>query len=100
MIRSNSLFRLAMALLACCAPAFAQNNLSVHWEELTGPDFVQAIHQSQGVCLLPFGIIEKHGPHLPLGTDLINVRYVTEKAALQEYVATPVPPGVAARPWC
>ena len=74
-----------MALLACCAPAFAQNNFSVHWEELTGPDFVQAIHQSQGVCLLPFGIIEKHGPHLPLGTDLINVRYVTEKAAQQEY---------------
>ncbi len=57
----------------------------MHWEELTGPDFIAAIHQSQGVCLLPFGIIEKHGPHLPLGTDLINVRYVTEKAALQEY---------------
>jgi creatinine amidohydrolase len=85
MIRSSSLLRLAMALLACCSSAFAQNNLSVHWEELTGPDFVQAIHQSQGVCLLPFGIIEKHGPHLPLGTDLINVRYVTDKAAQQEY---------------
>ena len=66
-------------------PAAAQNNLSVHWEELTGPDFIAAIHQAQGVCVLPFGIIEKHGPHLPLGTDLINVRFVTEKAAQQEY---------------
>ena len=57
----------------------------MHWEELTGPDFIAAIHKSQGLCVLPFGIIEKHGPHLPLGTDLINVRYVTEKAAQQEY---------------
>jgi creatinine amidohydrolase len=40
---------------------------------------------AQGVCLLPFGIIEKHGPHLPLGTDLINVRYASQHAAQQEY---------------
>jgi len=59
--------------------------LSVHWEELTGPDFIQAIQQAQGVCVLPFGILEKHGAHLPLGTDLINVRYVTEKAAQKNY---------------
>lgn len=66
---------------------FAQNTqkLSAKWEELTGPDFISAIRQSQGVCLLPFGIIEKHGPHLPLGTDLINVRYATEQAVKQEY---------------
>jgi creatinine amidohydrolase len=79
------LLRLALVLLAGCLPAVAQSNLSVHWEELTGPDFIAAIHQSHGVCVLPFGIIEKHGPHLPLGTDLINVRFVTEKAAQQEY---------------
>jgi creatinine amidohydrolase len=59
--------------------------LSAKWEELTGPDFVQAIHQAQGVCVLPFGIIEKHGAHLPLGTDLINVRYAVEHAVDQEY---------------
>lgn len=62
-----------------------QSGLSVHWEELTAPDFAQAIHRAQGVCVLPFGIIEKHGPHLPLGTDLINIRYLAEKAAQQEY---------------
>jgi hypothetical protein len=28
----------------------------------------------------------KNGPHLPLGTDLLNVRYVVEQAAQQEYV--------------
>jgi creatinine amidohydrolase len=79
------LLRLGVALLSACLPAFAQNNLSVHWEELTGPDFISAIHQANGVCLLPFGIIEKHGPQLPLGTDLINVRFLAEKAAQQEY---------------
>ena len=85
MISPRVLLRLAATLLTACLPAIAQNTLSVHWEELTGPDFITAIHQAQGVCLLPFGIIEKHGPHLPLGTDLINVRYLTEKAAQQEY---------------
>lgn len=77
----------AMLLLAGAAVAGAQEKsaLSAKWEELTGPDFISAIHQAQGVCLLPFGIIEKHGPHLPLGTDLINVRYATEHAAQEEY---------------
>jgi creatinine amidohydrolase len=59
--------------------------LSVHWEELTGPDFVEAIQRSQGTCLLPFGILEKHGPHMPLGTDLLNVRYAALHAAEQQY---------------
>lgn len=74
----------AVALVALAGVARAQK-LSTHWEELTGPDFIQAIHQSQGVCILPFGILEKHGPHLPIGTDLINVRYLAEQAAAQEY---------------
>jgi creatinine amidohydrolase len=63
----------------------AQGTLSAHWEELTGPDFVAAIHQAQGVCVLPFGIIEKHGPHLPLGTDLLDVRFAVMNAVHQEY---------------
>jgi creatinine amidohydrolase len=59
--------------------------LSYKWEEMTSGDFAKGIEQSRGVCVLPFGIIEKHGPHLPLGTDLINVRYASEHAAQQEY---------------
>ena len=85
MTRSNSLLRLVMALLASLRAGFRPEQ---SFRALGGADragFRPAIHQSQGVCLLPFGIIEKHGPHLPLGTDLINVRYVTEKAAQQEY---------------
>jgi len=59
--------------------------LSVHWEELTAADFKEAITRAQGTCLLPFGILEKHGPHLPLGNDLLNVRYIALNAAQQEY---------------
>src|SRR5713226_4960366 len=63
----------------------AQSKLSTKWEELTAAGFRSGIQQAKGTCLLPFGILEKHGPHLPLGTDLLNVRYVTEHAAQQEY---------------
>ena len=70
-----------------CLPLFAhaQEKLSVHWEELTGPDFIKAIARAQSTCLLPFGILEKHGPHLPLGTDLLDVRHAALGAAEQEY---------------
>jgi creatinine amidohydrolase len=70
-------------LVASNAPA--QSKLSTKWEELTASDFKEAITKSQGTCLLPFGILEKHGPHLPIGTDLLNVRYIAEHAAQQEY---------------
>jgi creatinine amidohydrolase len=66
-------------------PLLAQQKLSPKWEELTAGDFRAAIQQAKGTCLLPFGILEKHGPHLPLGTDLLNVRYVALHAADQEY---------------
>ncbi len=71
--------------LALLATSVSAQSLSVHWEELTGADFQTAVQKGQGTCLLPFGIIEKHGPQLPLGTDLINVRYVSLHAAQQEY---------------
>jgi creatinine amidohydrolase len=81
----RSLFLMALLLLLFAGHAVSQSTLSTKWEELTAPDFVQAIHQSQGVCVLPFGIIEKHGPHLPLGTDLLDVRFAVSNAVKQEY---------------
>ena len=67
------------------AQAAAPPPLSVHWEELSAAEFRDGIARAQGTCLLPFGILEKHGPHLPLGNDLLNVRYVALNAAQQEY---------------
>ncbi len=60
-------------------------DLKVKWEELTSPDFVRAVAKSGGTCVIPLGIIEKHGPHLPLGTDLLDAREVSVRAALKEY---------------
>lgn len=76
---------IALLALSLAGRANSQSTLSTKWEELTAPDFVQAIHQAQGVCVLPFGIIEKHGPHLPLGTDLLDVRFAVSNAVKQEY---------------
>jgi creatinine amidohydrolase len=76
---------LVFASLLSAIPVLGQTKLSVKWEELTAEDFRAAIQQSKGTCLLPFGILEKHGPHLPLGTDLLNVRYAALHAAEQEF---------------
>jgi len=73
-----------LLLLSLQAPA-SQAKLSVHWAELSAGEFRDAIARAQGTCLLPFGVMEKHGPHLPLGNDLLNVRYVATNAAQQEY---------------
>ena len=84
-MRRRLSFVLFLVFIIVMASAAQQAKLPVKWEELTAADFMQAIQRSQGTCLLPFGILEKHGPHLPLGTDLLNVRYVSLAAAEQEY---------------
>lgn len=76
---------ISVLILVTAISAWPQAKLSPKWEELTAADFLQAIKNSQGTCLLPFGILEKHGPHLPLGTDLLNVRYLSLAATEQEY---------------
>jgi creatinine amidohydrolase len=75
---------LLIVFLALTANATAQ--ISVKWEELTTPEFTQAVGKSAKVCVVPMGIIEKHGPYLPLGTDLYIVRDVAVRAAQSEYV--------------
>jgi creatinine amidohydrolase len=54
-------------------------------EELTSPQFAKAVELSGGVCIIPLGIIEKHGPHLPLGTDMFEAREAAFTAAKKEY---------------
>ncbi|MBI3832538.1 MAG: creatininase family protein [Planctomycetes bacterium] len=56
----------------------------MNWEDLTAKDFPRAVKQSAGVCVLPLGVMEKHGDHLPVGTDLLAVRAVCERAAKLE----------------
>jgi creatinine amidohydrolase len=82
---SSLLIAVLCASIARAQSPAAQGRLSVHWEELTAADFREAITRAQGTCLLPFGIMEKHGPHLPLGNDLLNARYAALHAAEQDY---------------
>ena len=80
--------RLVVAILMATAvwnPAVAQS-LSANWAELTADDFQRALSAASYTCALPFGVVEKHGPSGPLGTDLINVRQTTALAAKLEYV--------------
>jgi len=53
------------------------------WEELTARQFEEAAKQYE-VCVLPIGVLEKHGNHLPLGTDMMIVNAVCQTAAKVE----------------
>jgi creatinine amidohydrolase len=85
-----TLVAVAGALLLAAVPALAQapaatGDLPARWEELTAPDFVKAVQRSSGTAVVPLGIVEKHGPHLPLGTDLLDAREVALRAVKREY---------------
>ena len=80
----KSLFIVIFIFLFSASALFSQN-LSTGWEELTSSDFALAVKQSEGVCLIPMGVIEKHGQQLPLGTDVYVARELCRRAAAKEY---------------
>ncbi len=51
------------------------------WEELNVIDFKESLEKTKGVCIFPIGCLEKHGYHLPLGTDIMVAREIAIKAA-------------------
>ena len=81
----STLFIFSAAVVFAGERAARSSDLPVKWGELTAPDFIKAVEKSAGLCLIPIGVFEKHGPHLPLGTDLIDVREVALRAAKKEY---------------
>ncbi|MGC8749687.1 creatininase family protein [Hydrotalea sp.] len=60
-------------------------SLPTRWDELTASDWNNALKQSNYTCILPIGILEKHGPHVPIGSDLIRVREYAARATKKEY---------------
>jgi creatinine amidohydrolase len=56
----------------------------MNWEELSSDDFPQAAQAAQGVCLVPLSVIERHGHHLPTGTDMLIGRELCRRAAALE----------------
>ncbi|HLQ66058.1 MAG TPA: creatininase family protein [Candidatus Limnocylindrales bacterium] len=61
------------------------------WAELTWEE-IRRLEGSRPVALLPVGAIEAHGPHLPLGTDVLIADAMAEAAATKLEAAglTPV----------
>ena len=57
---------------------------SCKWEELTAVDFPAKVRAVGGVCVVPIGVMEKHGEHLPVGTDQIAVEAVAARAVAIE----------------
>jgi creatinine amidohydrolase len=78
---------LPVLFLTCFVSAQQANpsTLPFKMEELTSPQFSKAVALAGGVCVIPMGVIEKHGPHLPLGTDMFEARETAFRAAKKEY---------------
>src|SRR5213594_3321196 len=76
---------LALALIAAAAAAATSSDLPFRWDELTASDWPTALERSSRTCILPIGILEKHGPHAPIGSDLIHVREWAARATKKEY---------------
>jgi creatinine amidohydrolase len=77
--------KLALAFLLAAAAAVATPDLPFRWDELTASDWPAALEKSSHTCVLPIGILEKHGPHAPIGSDLIHAREWSARAAKREY---------------
>lgn len=67
------------------SPFVHAQELPTRWDELTASDWPRALEKSSRTCILPIGILEKHGPHAPIGSDLIHVREWAARASKKEY---------------
>src|ERR1051325_11937324 len=81
---SKNVFAFTVMLLFAVVYADAQD-LHSRWDELTASEWPKALKQSDSTCILPIGILEKHGPHAPIGSDLIHVREWAARSTKKEY---------------
>ncbi len=78
--------RLLLALmLVLVASAASAQDLPSRWDELTASDWPKALERSNHTAILPIGVLEKHGPHAPIGSDLIHAREWAARVAKLEY---------------
>jgi len=83
-IKKRSVLFVAVLLLTIANIADGQE-LHSRWDELTASEWPKALQKSDSTCILPIGILEKHGPHAPIGSDLIHVREWASRATKKEY---------------
>ena len=85
-----ALLAASSCLVAGCArdeppapPATGPPRPGIHkLEELRGPQ-VDALDRERTLFILPVGMMEVHGPHLPIGNDTIGVIYEVNETAVR-----------------
>lgn len=75
----------SVCLWGWLAGAAVAQDLPTRWDELTATDWNAALQKSAGTAILPIGILEKHGPQGPIGSDLIRAREWAARVVKQEY---------------
>ena len=58
--------------------------METRWLYVTSKEFETLREESRGVCVIPMGCVEKHGLHLPLGTDVIEAGGIAYEASKLE----------------
>lgn len=80
----RTMIGILLLTLLTTATAGAQE-LPARWDELTASDWPKALERAAYTAILPIGVLEKHGPHAPIGSDLIHVREWAARVTKQEY---------------
>jgi creatinine amidohydrolase len=86
----------ALALCSCAAPTrepdAAPHDTSTRpvdqLDELTWPQ-IDALDRARTLVILPIGMVEQHGPHLPVGADTLAVVYEANAVAQEVSRASP-----------
>lgn len=60
--------------------------METRWLYTTSERFPDLVAASEKTCIIPMGCIEKHGLHLPLGTDNIHSSHIAYEASKLETV--------------
>ena len=76
---------LTLVFCVCAAAAASAQDLPTRWDELAASDWRKALERSNHTAILPIGVLEKHGPHAPIGSDLIHAREWAARVAKMEY---------------
>lgn len=60
--------------------------METRWLYVTSEELPKLCEAAKGVCVIPLGAVEKHGLHLPLGTDIIKGSAIAYMASQLETV--------------
>ena len=83
--RNRILLATVILCIVVLTMVFGITRGKIRAEELNAIQFKEAVEKSSRTAILPIGVIEKHGPHMPLGTDVYTARELALLASEEEY---------------